>query len=146
MIAPRPGVSDGFTLVEILVSVIIISLGLVSAIYLQTMSIKQGSKADYMTVASLLAESEIERLRTFVGFNEIPDAVVAGVENLTREGLPCGADTGACFARVTELTEKTPTKRSHTVKVTVSWKGAAGADSVVYEAILTDINLGNTGA
>jgi type II secretory pathway pseudopilin PulG len=133
-------------LVEILVSVLIISIGLVSAIFLQVMSIKHGTRADNLTVASILAESEIERLKTYASYNEIPGGVASGVESLTREGLPSGSADGQCFFRTTEIASQRPTNRSHTVKVTVSWTGASGADSVTYEAILTDINLGNSGA
>ena len=136
----------GFTLVEILVSVVIISIGMVSAIFLQTLTVKHGTQADNMTVASLLAESEIERLKPFTSYNQIPGGVTAGVESLPRAGEPCPPGfSGQCFSRSTELAQQTPTQRSHTVRVTVSWSNALGGDSVVYEAILTDINLGNTG-
>ena len=144
--APKPGSAPGFTLVEILVSVLIITLGLCSAIYLQTMSIKQGTRADNLTVASLLAEYEIERLKTFTNYNEIPEAIAASEERLTREGEACGSDSSMCFIRTTTLASKTPTNRSHTVTVTVTWSNATGPEKVVYEAILTDINLGNSGS
>jgi type IV pilus modification protein PilV len=142
---PGRGAREGFTLIELLISILIVSIGMLSTIFLQTMSIRHGNQADSMTVASLLAESEIERLKTFTEYNQVPLAVASGVEYLSREGDVCVPATEKCFARTTELTSQTPTKRSHTVKVTVSWSTNAGHDSVVYEAILTDINLGNSG-
>jgi prepilin-type N-terminal cleavage/methylation domain-containing protein len=143
---PLTGIRGGFTLVEILVSVLIITIGLVSAIFLQILSVKNGTRADNMTVASLLAESEIERLKTYTSFNQIPSGVATGIEPLTRDGQVCDPDVSACFFRTTMLVSQQPTSRSHTVRVTVSWTGSMGADSVTYEAILTDINLGNSGA
>jgi Tfp pilus assembly protein PilV len=128
-----------------LISILIVSIGMLSTVFLQTMSIKHGNQADSMTVASLLAESEIERLKTFTEFNQVPLAVSSGVEYLTRDGGICDPVTEKCFTRTTSLTSKTPTMRSHTIKVTVSWSTNVGHDSVAYEAILTDINLGNSG-
>ena len=138
------GARPGFTLVEILVSVLIITAGLSSAIFLQVMTVRHGTKADNLTVASLLAESEIERLKTYTNYNKIPAGVAAGEESLTREGEPCPPGSAQCFRRVTEIESGSPTRRSHTVTVTVSWDGT-GDNQVVYEAILTDINLGNSG-
>jgi Tfp pilus assembly protein PilV len=126
----------------------IVTLGLVSVILLQTMTIRHGTRADNLTMASLLAESEIERLRTYTGFNEIPSKVVAGPVLLTREGELCPADgTKQCYTRVTQVESQTPTRRSHTIRVTVSWPGGGlgDANSVSYEAIITDFNLGNSG-
>ncbi|MDR1656333.1 MAG: prepilin-type N-terminal cleavage/methylation domain-containing protein [Deltaproteobacteria bacterium] len=142
----RAGHPDGFTLVEILVSVVILSIGLVATILLQVMSIKHGTHADNLTVASLLAESEIERLRTFTKFNEIPNAIEPLV-TMTREGEVCTIPSAACtFTMTTTLTPLQPTSRSHSIDITISWVGPVGPESISYEAILTDLNMGNMGA
>jgi prepilin-type N-terminal cleavage/methylation domain-containing protein len=136
----------GFTLVEILISVVILSIGLMSALFLQLLTIKHGSQADHLTVASMLAESEIERLKSFVNFNEIPDEVNAGLEYLTREGEPCTLGADRCvYTRQTTLTSREPTTRSHSVLVKVFWTDSLGRHELGYTAVLTDFNLGTSG-
>ncbi|MDR2442884.1 MAG: prepilin-type N-terminal cleavage/methylation domain-containing protein [Deltaproteobacteria bacterium] len=139
----KRGNPTGFTLVEILVSVMILSVGLVSAIFLQVLSIKQGTNADNMTVASLIAESEIERLKTYTKFNEITSAIDDDpTSSVNRSGGACQPNE-TCFVRTTEYHSGVPTTRSHTIVITVSWSGATGARNIVYESVMTDLNLGN---
>jgi type IV pilus modification protein PilV len=139
--APRPG----FTLVEVLVSVVVLTIGLVASLYIQVLTIKNGAQADNLTVASLLAESEIERLRAVPEFNNVPAAVNTGLEHLTREGESCAAGSARCvFTRQTTLRPRRPTTRSHTIEVTVNWVDSLGARDLTYSAILTDFNLGNS--
>jgi prepilin-type N-terminal cleavage/methylation domain-containing protein len=136
----------GFTLIEILISVVILSIGLVAALFLQLLTIKHGSQADHLTVASMLAESEIERLKTFTNFNEIPDAVPSGLEHLTREGELCTAGTDRCiYSRRTTLTPRVPTTRSHSIEVDIFWNDSLGNHELNYNAVLTDFNMGSSG-
>jgi prepilin-type N-terminal cleavage/methylation domain-containing protein len=142
--APGSSFPAGFTLIELLVSVVILAMGLAISLYLQIVSIKSGTQADNMTVASLLAESEIERLRAYPEFNQVPDGVIP-VEHLTREGEGCAPGEERClFTRTTNLTSMTPTTRSHTVKVTINWNDSLGPRNLSYDAVLTDYNLGNS--
>ncbi|MDR0354716.1 MAG: prepilin-type N-terminal cleavage/methylation domain-containing protein [Deltaproteobacteria bacterium] len=133
---------SGFTLIEILISLAILAIGMFGAMHLQLQSIKTGSKAEKITAASLLAESEIERLRAYPDFNRLRTAIVAS-EKLTRDGQPCRASQKDCpFTRKVVLKAGEPTSRSQTVKVEILWTESSGPQSLVYEAVFTDFNLG----
>ncbi|MDR1487051.1 MAG: prepilin-type N-terminal cleavage/methylation domain-containing protein [Deltaproteobacteria bacterium] len=136
----------GFTLIEVLVSVAILAFGLMSALFLQISSIKYGSQADHLTVASMLAESEIERLKTYTQFNEIPDAVSTSLEYLTREGEVCALGDSRCvYTRETTLEQGFPTTRSHSIVVKIFWNDALGKHELSYNAVITDFNMGKSG-
>ncbi|MDR1051448.1 MAG: prepilin-type N-terminal cleavage/methylation domain-containing protein [Deltaproteobacteria bacterium] len=140
-----PASLTGFTLVELLVCVVILAVALVSTMSLQIASTRSANQAMNMTVASVLAESEIERLKTFTNFNEIEDAIPSGAEHLSREGVACVSGAPGCvFTRNTVLVSGEPTSRSHNIEVTISWSSLTGTQSLTYNAVLTDYNLGNS--
>jgi type IV pilus assembly protein PilV len=65
----------GFTLLEVLVALLVLSLGLLGLAGLQTMSLKFNAQSYQRTQATLLIDSMIDRMRAN------PDAVNSGVYN-----------------------------------------------------------------
>ncbi|MDR0356416.1 MAG: prepilin-type N-terminal cleavage/methylation domain-containing protein [Deltaproteobacteria bacterium] len=135
---------EGFTLVEILITIAILAIGMLGTLHLQIVSVKSGSKAESLTTASLLAESEIERLRAFPNFNRLRSAIVDS-ERIAKDGQICRTAEENCpFSRNVALTERTPTSRSHTVTVEILWSDSTGPQRLVYDAVFTDYNLGSS--
>ncbi len=71
----------GFTLLEVLVALLVLSLGLLGLAGLQTMSLKFNTQSYQRTQATMLIDSMIDRMRAN------PDAVNSGVYN----NVPLGA-------------------------------------------------------
>ena len=130
--AARPGLKAGFTLLETLMAVMMISFGLLAAMLMQTRSIEGGALADRRTVAVFLAESRIDQI-TALTVAQMPDELSSGQvlveDRLNRLGLvvPKGqrVDDGPLFTRRTIIRHGCPTSQSNEVEVEVSWPGAA---------------------
>lgn len=69
------GRQGGFTLLEVLVALLVLSLGLLGLAGLQTMSLKFNTQSYQRTQATMLIDSMIDRMRAN------PDAVNSGVYN-----------------------------------------------------------------
>lgn len=65
----------GFTLLEVLVALLVLSLGLLGLAGLQTMSLKFNTQSYQRTQATMLIDSMIDRMRAN------PNAVISGVYN-----------------------------------------------------------------
>ncbi len=70
--APRLAAQDGFTLVEVLVTLVIFAFGMLGVAGLQMVSLASMDSAQYRTVATIKASEMAERMRAN------PDAVYAG--------------------------------------------------------------------
>jgi type IV pilus assembly protein PilV len=96
--SPRPRGEQGFTLVEVLVTVFVIAVGLLAAAALQTVSKKAAIDAMQRTTATVLAQDMAERIRSNpLRVNDYIGKTVAPGE--TSINAPaCGAATGAACA------------------------------------------------
>lgn len=132
----------GFTLVEVLIAIVLVGIGCMAAIALQASAMKGGYQADQLTVASFLAESQIEALKATPQFNNIAVGIYS-TEYLTREGTRCTAGASRCsYTRTTKVTDRKPTSRSRWVAVEVSWKNIHGAgQTVTYETAITNLTF-----
>jgi type IV pilus assembly protein PilV len=94
----RPSLNGGFTLIEVLIAVLILSLGLLGMAGLQATSLKANSSAATRGQATLLAYDMIDRMRA----NR--DAALAGTYNNTSGTAPttggsdCQANGATCDA------------------------------------------------
>ena len=142
-INPRPGRPPaGFTLVEILVSLVVLAIGSLAALSMQTSTMENGSQAYQMTTAAFLAESEIEHLQSLT-CQQVASTAAAPI-NLTQDGQACPADgsRGPCFIRTVRVAPSYPTSLSVGVSVEVRAPGPGPARSLVYDTILTYYNFG----
>jgi prepilin-type N-terminal cleavage/methylation domain-containing protein len=142
----------GFTLTEILVTVVVIAMGCLGALWMQSVAMRGHAQSEHLTVASSLAESEIERLRS-LPFAELTSEVedhesspACLILNRLGERLPgncspSGGPASKTYWRKVEYFKRQPTNLSHQVQVTVEWRDAHGPHQVVYTAALTSFNL-----
>jgi len=118
---------DGFTLVEVLVSMVILAIGLVGIAALIAGTLQAGTRSRYMSMASILASEKLDSL------NRWPSADTAGSTS-TAEGAaptdenvwPGGSLTGSLTCAATD---------AYCDQVTVS--EASGAD---YETETQDVS------
>ena len=140
-----PGRSPGgFTLVEVLVTVVVIAMGCLAALWLQSAAMRGNSQSDHLTVAGFLAESEIERLKSLdfaAATKEAEDHETAPVvQNLNRWG-EIQTDGSGVYTRTVRYFPKRPTSLSHQVEVEGAWHDNHGPHRLDYTAALTDFSL-----
>lgn len=134
----RSGAASGFTLTEVLVSMLVLTAGCMAVISMQASGMNAGDRAGSLAVASFLAESQAEWLQT-MDLNKVQFSS-SGPEALAWDGSPC--ETGErCFNRTVKTVCYTPTKRSCEVSITVEWKAASGNHKLVYDTVVSDFGF-----
>jgi hypothetical protein len=125
-------------LIEVLVAVLLIGLGCFAAFSAQFSAIRAKSVSDHVMVASFLANSELERLRTLT-HNELFHLKDYDEDKLTALGLVCPDKScpGVEYLRAVKFYRKTPTAMSCQVEIHVRWRDIAGERSIARTAILT---------
>lgn len=147
-IKPPAGVKAGFTLVEVLVTIVVIAIGVLAAVWLQSAAMRGNSQADQLTVASFLSESEIERLRS-MSYAQLEALARENngktvVNNISRSGEVCptaGDCEGYPYSRTVYYYSNQPTSRSHRVEVVINWADSHGQHARVYDAAITDYSF-----
>ena len=144
--APDKTSVPGFTLIEILVTVVVIALGCMAALWMQSAAMRGHAQSDHLTAATSLAESEIERLQSLSWADltkEVDDYGAAGWTqfNLNRQGLVQEGRGPWPYTRVTRYYKQQPTSMSHQVVVEVRWRDMHGAHEVASTAALTSFSL-----
>ncbi len=152
--------TQGFTLIEVLAAVAVIALGCLAVLSFHANAVQSGSRADKLTVATFLAESQFEILRS-LNFDAIEprvsemksaQACFSGSRNpcdsanfdacysecLERDGGQCRDPEGrGCFRRTTGLLTKRPTSRTHSVRVQIDWRGPTNDHTLAYESMIS---------
>jgi type II secretory pathway pseudopilin PulG len=154
-------------MVELLVSVLVLTIGCLAALSLQARAINADNQAQQVTIAAFLAESQAEKLRT-VAFNTVYLEEDAVGKKLTREGEDCPAGSDKiCYLRkiwinkeplddqgfeaaTPKKIEPTPTPGSLVVTVAVWWPANADPKKVqprvIYDTIISTLDLENNKA
>ncbi len=105
--------SRGFTLLEVMITVVILAIGLLGLASLQVMAIKGNSFGQQMTVASTLAQNQLEQLRRTTG------TLVNGNDTVTDQN-------GVAYTRTWTVTPNVPQTGASTVIITITWTGPTG--------------------
>jgi type IV pilus modification protein PilV len=150
--APTDGarLRPGFTLIEVIVTVLIVSIGCLAVLLMQSSSLKSNSYSDHMTVGTFLAESEVERLQA-MKFDDL-EAEVAGLTNnretkyFNRKSELCPHTSAtACkdypYTMKVVFFPKTPTTYSYQAEIEVDWQDNTGPNRVFYSTIFTDLEF-----
>jgi len=131
----------GFTLVEVLVAVVILSIGLLAVAGLQTNSMRSSNNALYRSQAVLCAEDILDRMRANVDlarngaydialavaaptapFNDLAEEDLAEWKTALADNLPGGDGSVALNGNI--------------FTVVVQWRDSFGQDAVVMETRL----------
>ncbi|MDR1080443.1 MAG: prepilin-type N-terminal cleavage/methylation domain-containing protein [Deltaproteobacteria bacterium] len=147
---PRRGLKRGFTLVEVLVTIAVIAFGCLAALLMQSSALRSNTMSDFMTVATFLSESEIERLKslTFEDLNTEIDTrgplATWWTDRLYRVCPSASASTCAReypFEVQLRYFKQYPTTFSNMVEVTVSWRDNSGRHSVNNATAMTELSF-----
>jgi type IV pilus assembly protein PilV len=134
----------GFSLIEVLISIVILSVGLLGTAGLVTASLKGGNTSYYRSQATVLADDIIDRMRANV------TAAQGGKYNIdlgSNLSVACGSSTAGTMPRFdcqdwkTALAQSLPNGEGSTsvdnngvARVTVEWN--SGADSFTTKSLL----------
>jgi len=133
------GKSRGFTIIELLLTIIIISVGLMGIMALFENATRGAGQADLNIIASTLARDKLEQV--------VSDKVAYGYANLNDTNYPDETFSSefSPYSRNTAITEVagndlvTPEVGSGYKRVDVTvWWGAGGADRVIIPTVLAD--------
>lgn len=117
--------SRGFTLVEIVVAICILTIALLSLVSVSVMVIKGNSFSKTMTTATTLAKDKMEELK-----------------NTAYRSLANGSDTReAIYTRTWTVIPDptgTPTPEMVTVEVTVQWNWRGLSRNVIFRSIVSE--------
>ena len=103
--------SNGFSLIEVLIALVILSISLLALAGLMVQSTRNSSWGSHMTEAATLAQDRLERFRAVRPQTDIP-------EGANNDQVP--ADSGIVYTRTwTVTTNATSTLR--TITITVTW-------------------------
>jgi type IV pilus assembly protein PilV len=99
----------GFTLLEVLITMVIFAIGLLGLASMQVMAIKGNSFGQQMTAASTLAQNQLEEMRRNLG------AFTSGENDTVTD------QNGVTYTRTWTMTANTPQTSMTTVVLTVQW-------------------------
>jgi type IV pilus assembly protein PilV len=112
----------GFTLLEVMIALVILAIGLLGLAGLQIIAIKGNSFGQQMTVASTLAQNQLEELRENAG------SLSDGNDTVTDQN-------GITYTRNWVVATNQPQANMDTVNITVSWTGPTGSGSEAMRSI-----------
>ena len=119
----------GFTLIEVLVTALILTIGLLGTLGLATGIIRGNFFSKNITSATAIAQTQLEAVQN------------RGYVNATTTNFPAAAATvsmgNVSFSRTTTITNDSPSSNMKTVSVTVAWNETNNAArSVSLQTIL----------
>ncbi len=99
--------SEGFTLIEVLISVFLVAMAVVGLIQLYMMSVLNNVRASQVANAVFLAQQEIDYLRTLTltELNSFPNVTRGEADD---EALDLNVDGSLDFRRITVVTNRDP--------------------------------------
>lgn len=126
------GSDAGFTLIEIFIAIVLLTVGLLGTAALTTGVVRGNLASKDITTATTIAQTCLEENRR-VGYASA-GAVPAGGSNNCVSGTSTIVSGGVSFTRALTITAGSDIK---TLAVTVSWsEGGAGAKSITLKTIL----------
>lgn len=142
--------SDGFSLIEVLVSLVILSVGLIGMAKFQATVLKSGSDSQARSEAITIAQSKLEEFKSFEtldAYNNIQSSgdLIAEAESVGDTLEFSVAGTNANYTVDWSITENNNPNYLE-VTVTVAWNDSIGsAQQVSIDSIIGESNPNYTG-
>ena len=122
---PSIRLEEGFTLIEIMITLVIMSIGLVALAGLQARAIKGNAFSKQMTTAVSIVNQKIEQLKD----TSYADILSESSTQITQSNMR--------FTRQVTVTSNSPLTNTKTVNVTVTWSEGSNSHSVPITTIIS---------
>jgi type IV pilus assembly protein PilV len=116
---------EGFTLIEIMIALVVLSIGLIALAGLQMSAIRGNTLSKRMTTAVSIANARIEQIKN------MPYA------NIQSESSTQVTESNMTFTRQVTVSNDIPVADTKTVNVTVTWKNGAKSHTVPISTVIT---------
>lgn len=142
----RPGRTSGFTLIEVLIALAILSIGILGVASLQTTSVKGNLSAGTVTQNTLVAQSQAETLlgRSYNDLTDLSAGLHApaqdadGVDNDSDGFVDETGETGVTTMTYT-VADDTPVINTKTVTIAVTRPGFSGRKTSTIVHVIPEI-------
>ncbi|RMG61449.1 MAG: prepilin-type N-terminal cleavage/methylation domain-containing protein [Deltaproteobacteria bacterium] len=126
----------GFTLIEVLVSLVILSVGILALLLMQAQSIKANYVSRDLQAATILCEDLLERFRAIDSSSPL---ITAGTHDNSELGVANPIDesgnAGGIYSRTWQVTDDSPVQDAKTIVVTVTWTKKSISHSVQMDMV-----------
>jgi type IV pilus assembly protein PilV len=116
---------EGFTLIEIMIALVVLSIGLIALAGLQISAMRGNTLSKRMTTAVSIANARIEQIKN------MPYA------NIQSESSTQVTESNMTFTRQVTVSNDIPVANTKTVNVTVTWKNGAKSHTVPISTVIT---------
>ncbi|MDY0268508.1 type IV pilus modification PilV family protein [Trichloromonas sp.] len=133
--------SSGFTLIEVLITLVIFAVGILGLALMQISAIKGNSVANRVTEAANIASNQIEQIFSWDYNDNRLEEDTNGIYTLTNgaDQVADGhqLDAGGNYDIIWNVQENTPVADSKTVDVTVIWFDKGQSKELILSTIKT---------
>lgn len=124
----------GFTLIEMLIAISILSFGLLGLAELQIIAIKSNKESRDLTSAVILAETKVEELLK-TGVTNLSNGTFHDTNNPVNEtGAP-----GGIFTRSWTIADYAASSHIKKITSTIEWPTLLGVRSISLDTLLSDV-------
>jgi type IV pilus assembly protein PilV len=116
---------EGFTLIEIMIALVVLSIGLIALAGLQMSAMRGNTLSKRMTTAVSIANARIEQIKN------MPYA------NIQSESSTQVTESNMTFTRQVTVSNDIPVANTKTVNVIVTWKNGAKSHTVPISTVIT---------
>jgi len=122
--------AEGFTLLEVMITSVILAVGLLGLAALQIVAIKGNSFGQQMSVASTLAQNQLEQLRQ-IPYTSLSNGSSDGFDTYT------DAANGVTYNRVWQAVTDVSHPNWLKLNVTINWTGPTTGSSITLTTIVS---------
>jgi type IV pilus assembly protein PilV len=122
---PSISIEEGFTLVETMIALVVLSVGLVALAALQTSAIRGNAFSKRMTTAVSIANEKMEQLKN------------SSYANILSESPTQINQSNMNYSRQVIVTNNSPLPNTKTVNVTITWSEGSKSYSVPIITIIS---------
>jgi type IV pilus assembly protein PilV len=117
--------ANGFTLIEIMIALVVMSIGLTALAAVQISSIRGNAFSKRMTTAVSIADAKMEQIKSSSYTNIISESSIEIMLSNMK------------FTRQVTVTNNSPLTNTKTINVTVNWSEGSKSHSVPFTTIVS---------
>lgn len=122
--------NKGFTIIEVMIAVLVLSFGLLALAGLSASIISSNRFSAQLSAATTLAQDKIEDIRR-VAYSNVSSGSETGIDEK--------GTSGGIFDRATVVLDDQPASGMKTVTVTVSWDWRGSSHDVALKTIVANV-------